>query len=63
MRRAKAEEKMYVVVGAANRLGDPVQVSNDPAQIGMQISAPVGVNERFTVFGAENDVKMKAHMC
>ena len=60
MDRLQARKNMDMIFDAADFFGDAAQPPNRSAQVLVEISAPGGRDEWSPVFGAENDVEMKA---
>jgi hypothetical protein len=53
---------MNVIFDSANSLREPFEVLADATKVFVQFGFPRPVNEVCTVFGAENDVVMKARV-
>ncbi len=60
MSRAQANQQMNMIRRAANRLRDRIRVTCQTAQIFMQPLAPSLRDERMSVFGGEDQMKVKA---
>ena len=53
---------MHVIRYAADGFGQTVERANHAAEISVQSVSPSRGNERFVVFGSENEMVMKAQM-
>src|SRR5579871_687211 len=63
MNRLQAHKKMNVIFNTADRIGYAVKAANSTTHVSEEICAPCRGNERSPIFGAEDNVEMKARVC